>query len=162
MGQKQKPEVFYKVPKPPLPLLYMCVFFNYLLICNYQTTHKTEKSQSRGDMYPRSQHVGTFIYDLPSILPQARPHSHTDPCSDIRKVSSPIQAVTELTLHPEAGQHPPPLSLSAAATASSPPSEFNADLLQRASLLPDLRQTAAHQENQTSLLLFVHLTPLLD
>lgn len=121
MGQKQKPEVFYKVPKPPLPLLYMCVFFNYLLICNYQTTHKTEKSQSRGDMYPRSQHVGTFIYDLPSILPQARPHSHTDPCSDIRKVSSPIQAVTELTLHPEAGQHPPPLSLSLLPPPPPPP-----------------------------------------
>lgn len=130
MGQKQKPEVFYKVPKPPLPLFCMCVFFIYLLKSNSKPpTKQKKKSQCRGDTYPLVNMWAHLYVTCLQSSPQARRHIHTksththrDPCSDIRKVSSPIQAVTTMTLCPEAGPVTKPVLFS----------EFTADLLQRA------------------------------
>lgn len=144
MGQKQKPEVFYKVPTPT-HLLYMCVFFIYLLKSISRPPTKQKKSQCIGKTVPLCQHVIAFICDLASVLPQAgrQTYTHTlnsqregerDPCSGIRKVSSPIQAVTKMTLCPEGSPVTKPVHFS----------QFTADLLQKTFiLLPDLRQTAA-------------------
>lgn len=158
MGQKQKPEVFYKVPKPPpppSPLLHVCVLYLFAEI-KLQATNKTEKkSQCRGDTYPLVNMWAHLYVTCLQSSPQARRHIHTksththrDPCSDIRKVSSPIQAVTTMTLCPEAGPVTKPVLFS----------EFTADLLQRAFIGTRPQTNCSWSGKSASLLLFPSLT----
>lgn len=124
VGQKQEPEVFYSKSPPPL---YACAI--YLFICLFVpikpwATHKITEVRETDST---SQHVDTFICDLSLAVPPNQV-AHANPHSNIRKVSSPIQAVTKMTPSPVLRQAwwPDQSSLNS-------PMTFSKDLL----LLPD-------------------------
>lgn len=89
--------LFKKAPSS----LCMCYLFIWLFVCLFVpikpwATHKIREAPERDST---SQHVGTFIRDLSLAVPPNQV-AHANPRSNIRKVSSPIQAVTKMTPSP--------------------------------------------------------------